>query len=591
VCRLVLADVVQPSVDRRVAVTTSDEGSAQAAPGPLRFCLNGEWVALPDEGASLLEVLREHLGCLSVKDGCSPQGQCGCCTVWVDGSPRVSCVTPARRVAGRTVTTIEGLDPELRERWARQFSAVGASQCGFCTPGIIMRLAALAGSDAALRSASGERASALRRAGHEGALDGRIRSALRAHLCRCTGWQTIVEAATDLLGGATGEEKDHKGSARRIRSTDPLLSAWRAQLEGGHIQSNGPSIALGGGGFADDTAPRDALVALVGRDGGVVVGENLVEARRLSGKIQGRNSSRPLAYPLEVPTGEWALTLRTTWVEPAYLELDASWCRPGRTPASPLANGGAFGGKRRSPVPGLARRLADETGRAVRVLWSREDVVRKGPKRPPVAIGVRADGTGVIRVARTPGSPSLSSLHDSIVSVAGGFVVEEVDVAGPPVDPGLRCAGWAEAAVVEACLRLQENREARVGVPVEITGLDGGRARVAIVEDGSVAVEVWAGEPLDEVVLRSYCIGAVHQALGWVRSEGVAVDETGQPCDLTIRSFGVLSALDTPRVEVTIHPSDHWPLNGSDAVFVATAAAAWWADGLPPQWPTLRGRT
>src|SRR5204863_2203068 len=97
-----------------------------------------------------------------------------------------------------------------------------------------------------------------------------------------------------------------------------------------------------------------------------------------------------LSWPLEVPSGTWARTLRTTWVEPAYLELDASWCEPGGEPASPLANGGAFGGKLASDVATVARRLADEHGRAVRVVLSREDVVRLGPKRPPIAAGIRA---------------------------------------------------------------------------------------------------------------------------------------------------------------------------------------------------------
>src|SRR5204862_394771 len=158
-------------------------------------------------------------GVRSAKDGCSPQGQCGCCTVLVDGAPRVACVTPVRRIADRAVVTVEGL-PDAG-RWADAFCAAGASQCGFCTPGIIVRLAA------------------------------------------------------------------------------------------------------------------------------------------------GR--------------------------------------APGGTPASPLANGGAFGGKVASPAPAVARRLADEHGRPVRVLLSREDVVRLGPKRPPIAAGVAADGTGVLLAVRTPG--------------------------------------------------------------------------------------------------------------------------------------------------------------------------------------------
>ena len=78
------------------------------------FTLNGHPVEVHDDrGTSLLDALREQLQCRSVKDGCSPQGQCGCCTVWVDGGARVACVTPVRRVAGRSVTTVEGLNPEL----------------------------------------------------------------------------------------------------------------------------------------------------------------------------------------------------------------------------------------------------------------------------------------------------------------------------------------------------------------------------------------------------------------------------------------------------------------------------------------------
>src|SRR4029079_12434334 len=106
----------------------------------LELHVNGQVVSVSDYGSSLLEVLRDRLGFLSVKDGCSPQGQCGCCTVLVDGQPRVSCVTPARRVDGRAVSTIEGLADADRRAWGDAFCAAGASQCGFCTPGIILRL-------------------------------------------------------------------------------------------------------------------------------------------------------------------------------------------------------------------------------------------------------------------------------------------------------------------------------------------------------------------------------------------------------------------------------------------------------------------
>ncbi len=103
-----------------------------------------------------------------------------------------------------------------------------------------------------------------------------------------------------------------------------------------------------------------------------------------------------------------------------------------------------------------------------------------------------------------------------------------------------------------------------------------------------VTVRVEAGDPLDAVVLRSYCIGAAHMALGWVRSEGIAVDAAGEPHDLTIRSFGILRAVDMPPVTVEIAPDDRPAVNGSDAVFAAVAAAAWRHLGFPAAWPARR---
>jgi hypothetical protein len=330
-------------------------------------------------------------------------------------------------------------------------------------------------------------------------------------------------------------------------------------------------------------------VALPSDDaGGYAVGASLVEARRQVGKVQGRRTTIAVRHPVEVPPGDWALTLQTTWVEPAYLEPDASWCAPGGDPASPLANGGAFGGKRSSPVPADARRLADEHGRPVRVLWPRETVVRRGPKRPPVAVALRDDESGVLLVGRSSGSHDLTALRQRVSVVAPALEVREIEIAGPPVSVDLRGAGWVEATVALTALRARAAGWS-VGDPVEAVAPSGGRARAALSSDGDLQVEVWAGELLDPVVLRSFCLGAAHQAMGWVTSEGIAVDEEGEVHDLTIRSFGVLSARDTPGVTVDLHPSDLWPVNGSDAVFAATAAAAWLTEGLAPQWPTRRG--
>jgi CO/xanthine dehydrogenase Mo-binding subunit len=208
----------------------------------------------------------------------------------------------------------------------------------------------------------------------------------------------------------------------------------------------------------------------------------------------------------------------------------------------------------------------------VRVVLSREDTVRLGAKRPPIAAGVRRDGTGIVRVARTAG------IAGAITSYAPGLVVEEADVVGPPTSVALRAAGWAEAAVLLAGAQ---------GEAGPITAPNGSVAE-ALLDDRGVHLRVSAGDPLDEVVLRSYCIGAAHMALGWVCSEGVAVDDAGEPLDLTIRSFGVLRAVDTPAITVEIDHDGSAPRNGSDAVFAAVAAAAWVAQGCPATFPTGR---
>jgi hypothetical protein len=184
---------------------------------------------------------------------------------------------------------------------------------------------------------------------------------------------------------------------------------------------------------------------------------------------------------------------------------------------------------------------------------------------------MRADGTGELVVARTPG------IVEAIASVAPGLHVTEVDVPGPPTSAALRAAGWAEALVLSA---------ARAGERTVTVTSPTGASATATVDVDRVHIRVECGEPLDEVVLRSYCIGAAHMALGWVTSEGLHVDQAGEVHDLTIRSFGIVRPADMPPVEVEIVAGDGAPVNGSDAVFAAVAASAWIGQGCPQDWPT-----
>ena len=529
------------------------------------------------EDITLLEALREDLGARSVKDGCSPQGQCGCCTVLIDGSARVSCVTPVRRVAGRRVITADGLDADVHRRLTGAFLDHGASQCGFCTPGILCRLAGLPG--------------------HVGGPE--VENALLAHLCRCTGWRSVVEAAL-VRAGTDLDTAGGSGAALACpAATGPVGSARsaRATLEGGVPQEIGPASVDGGGGFADDLAPEGCLVALPRADAeagdlerveGWSLGATLAEARAGAGKVQGRRSGHSLVYPVDVPPGDWDISWQTTWVEPAYLEPDGSWCRPGGTPASPLANGGAFGAKSDSPVPAAARLLADHHGQPVRVLFSREDVVRFGSKRPPVGAGIRLDGTGVVLLGTT--EAGLRQVRQGW-RAPPGLELYAVEVPGPATSVALRAAGWAEVAVLAASAAALA-----AGTTTAVVTTREGAGATASVELGAdgwprgVHVEVDGGDPLDETVLRSYVQGAAHMALGWVCSEGIAVDDAGRPSDLTIRSFGILRAKDTPDLDVVVRPGGgRPPVRVSDAAFAAVAAATWLAQGLPSRWPTMRG--
>ncbi len=506
----------------------------------ISLAVNGEVLAVPDRGQTLLSALRTDLRLMGAKDGCSPQGQCGCCTVLVDGQPRVACVTPLRRVRDRQITTIEGLGDDEANAWSNALLRTGGSQCGFCTPGIVLRLVGL---EAKLARPP---------------LKGEVEQSLLAHLCRCTGWQTIVEAAVTI-----GESPTSSASTR-----DLTAATARATLEAGTPQRVAPDVALGAGGFSADTAPEGCLVAVPTPAGEWEVGENLDEARAAAGKVQGRRTTVAVSWPLELPVGDWVRTLRTTWVEPAYLETDAAWCEPGGESSSPIANAGAFGAKLDSPVSAAAQRLANEHGQAVLALAGREDATRWGPKRPPMAAGIRADGTGIVRVAATPG------IADAIRSVAPDLVVEEVAVDGPNTSSDIRGAGWLETTVLVAGLR---------GEVGWIEAPNGGHATAEVTAEG-IVVRVRCGEVLDETVLRSYCIGAAHMAWSLVHHESLAV-VGGEINDLTIRSFDVARANETPAISVIIEEDGREAVNGSDAVFAAVASAAWIDAGCSQDWP------
>jgi xanthine dehydrogenase molybdenum-binding subunit len=142
----------------------------------ITFNLNGKPVtAAYEPGMHFLEVLREECGVVSAKDGCAPEGTCGCCVVLIDGTPAMSCLRKPEQMNGRNVVTVEGLPDTTRRAISEAFLLEGGVQCGFCIPGIVVRAASLIE-----RGQTGDRQA--------------VAKALDGHLCRCTGYGRIIDS-------------------------------------------------------------------------------------------------------------------------------------------------------------------------------------------------------------------------------------------------------------------------------------------------------------------------------------------------------------------------------------------------------------
>ena len=161
----------------------------------ISFTLNGTpTTASYEPGMHLLEVLREECGIVSAKNGCAPEGACGCCLVVIDGRPALSCLRKPEQMDGHDITTLDGLPEETRRVIADAFVLEGGVQCGFCIPGIVVRASALI---------------------QQGKTEdrGAIAKALDGHLCRCTGYGRIIDAIQ-----TAGEAMKNGG---RLERTEP----------------------------------------------------------------------------------------------------------------------------------------------------------------------------------------------------------------------------------------------------------------------------------------------------------------------------------------------------------------------------------
>ncbi len=187
------------------------------------FELNGEKVTVTGDHPHLLAALRDELGIISPKDGCSPSGQCGCCTVIMNDKARISCQLSVERAEDAKIQTLEGIDPEELDRMGAAFAACGALQCGFCTPGIMIRTKVLI-------DKKGDKLEREYAARHLG-----------AHLCRCTGYIKILDAMEALA-------KDNIPAATPLEGIGS--SGWKYEAE---------DLATGRRPFIDDMQPDGLL--------------------------------------------------------------------------------------------------------------------------------------------------------------------------------------------------------------------------------------------------------------------------------------------------------------------------------------------
>ena len=192
----------------------------------IRFTLNGTATeAAYEPGMHLLEMLREECGVVSAKNGCAPEGACGCCLVIIDGRPALSCLRKPEQMDGHDIVTLEGLPETTRKAISDAFVLEGGVQCGFCIPGIAVRASAL------IQSGKSDDREAIAKA-----LDG--------HICRCTGYGRIIDAIQ-----TAGEAVKNGG---RLPSSEPRrhdyfgeqfgLTRNPAMVKGPNGRSNGDGV-------------------------------------------------------------------------------------------------------------------------------------------------------------------------------------------------------------------------------------------------------------------------------------------------------------------------------------------------------------
>jgi selenium-dependent xanthine dehydrogenase len=243
----------------------------------VRFQLNGEpREASVREGDSALELLRGTFKCTSAKEACAPQGQCGACLALIDGKPKNACVVPAEKLEGSTVLTLEGVSAEERKLFSDAFQAAAGLQCGFCTPGLALRVKWLTDRDRLMSRDE-------------------IAKAIDGHLCRCTGYVKIIDAIEMVFAAK-------RGGPYPTPVTEGAVGARLARYRGAEL-------ALGTRPFvADLDAPGllHGAVALSRHPRARIVRIDTTKARALPGVVA-------VATAKDVPGDRWVGIIYKDW--------------------------------------------------------------------------------------------------------------------------------------------------------------------------------------------------------------------------------------------------------------------------------------
>jgi selenium-dependent xanthine dehydrogenase len=242
----------------------------------ITFTLNGKPTTVSYEpGMHFLEVLRDEAGVISAKDGCAPEGTCGCCTVLVNGAPVLSCLRKPEQMEGADVVTFEGLPQDMQRVLCESFVHEGAVQCGFCIPGILVRASSML-----QKNETSDR--------------NMVKEGLSANLCRCTGWERILDGI-QTAGEAWNDSKvlprpeprrnDYFGEQFGSKRDPALASKHHYGIGQSPSRYRGLEQAAGSKPFIDDM-----------RLPGMLYGAPVLSAHPRA-KILGIDSSAAMAMP------------------------------------------------------------------------------------------------------------------------------------------------------------------------------------------------------------------------------------------------------------------------------------------------------